>query len=101
MNTLVQALGWTLLHFLWQGLLIAGATALALAALRNARPEARYAVGCGALLACLAWPATGLYLRLAGNASAVDIYAGGLLPAALLAPDSLPDLPLQIGRAHV
>ena len=55
MNALVQALGWTLLHFLWQGLLIGCATALAWAVLRNARPEARYAVGCGALLACLAW----------------------------------------------
>ena len=51
MNDFVQALGWTLLHFLWQGLLIGCATALAWAALRNARPEARYAVGCGALLA--------------------------------------------------
>ncbi|MGK5026564.1 M56 family metallopeptidase [Janthinobacterium sp. RB2R34] len=92
MNTFVQALGWTLLHFLWQGLLIAGATALVLAVLRNARPEARYAVGCGALLACLAWPAAGLYLRLAGSDSAMDMYAGGLLPAALLAPNSLPDM---------
>lgn len=96
MSGFVQALGWTLLHFLWQGLLIAGATALALAALRNARPEARYAVGCGALLACLAWPATGLYLRLAGSASAVDMTAFGLLPAALLAPDSLPDLSMLL-----
>ena len=96
MNALVQALGWTLLHFVWQGLLIAGATALALAALRNARPETRYAVGCGALLACLAWPATGLYLRLAGSASAVDMTAFGLLPAALLAPDNLPDLSMLL-----
>ena len=30
MNALVQALGWTLLHFVWQGLLIAGlSTAIA------------------------------------------------------------------------
>jgi D-alanyl-D-alanine endopeptidase (penicillin-binding protein 7) len=63
MSGFVPALGWTLLHFLWQGLLIGCATALAWAALRNARPEARYAVGCGALLACLCWPAAGLYLR--------------------------------------
>lgn len=92
MNAFVQALGWTLLHFLWQGLLIAGATALVLAALRNARPEARYAVGCGALLACLGWPALGLYLRLTDGVNATAMYAGGLLPAALLAPDSLPDI---------
>ena len=96
MNAFVQALGWTLLHFVWQGLLIAGATALALALLRNARPEARYAVGCGALLACLAWPAAGLYLRLAGGVNATGLYAGDLLPAALLAPDSLPDMSLLL-----
>jgi D-alanyl-D-alanine endopeptidase (penicillin-binding protein 7) len=96
MSGLVQALGWTLLHFLWQGLLIGCATALARAALRNARPEARYAVGCGALLACLAWPAAGLYLRLAGGAYALDMTAGGLLPAALLAPDSLPDMSILL-----
>ena len=96
MNALVQALGWTLLHFLWQGLLIGCATALARAALRNARPEARYAVGCGALLACLAWPAAGLYLRLAGGDVTGALYSSALLPAALLAPDSLPDLDLLL-----
>jgi D-alanyl-D-alanine endopeptidase (penicillin-binding protein 7) len=33
-------------------------------ALRNSA-RVRYAVGCGALLACLCWPAAGLYQRLA------------------------------------
>ncbi|MEG1051012.1 MAG: M56 family peptidase, partial [Janthinobacterium sp.] len=74
MSGFVQALGWTLLHFLWQGLLIGCATALAWAALRNARPEARYAVGCGALLACLAWPAAGLSLRLADGDATGALY---------------------------
>jgi len=92
MSTLVQALGWTLLHFLWQGLLIGCATALALAALRNARPEARYAVGCGALLACLCWPAVGLYLRLASGDAASPAFAGPLLSTTLLAPEGWPGL---------
>ena len=96
MSGFVQALGWTLLHFLWQGLLIGCATALARAALRNARPEARYAVGCGALLACLAWPAAGLYLRLAGGDATAALFSSALLPAALLAPDSLPGLDLLL-----
>ena len=96
MSSFVQALGWTLLHFLWQGLLIGCATALARAALRNARPEARYAVGCGALLACLAWPAAGLYLRLAGGDATGALFSSALLPAALLAPDSLPGLDLLL-----
>ena len=100
MSSFVPALGWTLLHFLWQGLLIGCATALARAILRNARPEARYAVGCGALLACLAWPAAGLYLRLAGGDATGALFSSALLPAALLAPDSLPGLDLLL-RAGV
>ncbi|MEG1327291.1 MAG: M56 family metallopeptidase, partial [Janthinobacterium sp.] len=100
MNGFVPALGWTLLHFLWQGILIRCATALAWAALRNARPEARYAVGCCALLASLAWPAAGLYLRLAGGDTTGALFSGALLPTALLAPDSLPDLDLLL-RATV
>lgn len=96
MSGFVPALGWTLLHFLWQGLLIGCATALAWAALRNARPEARYAVGCGALLACLAWPVAGLYLRLADTQASGVLFTNPLLPAALLVPDSLPDLHLLL-----
>ncbi|UUZ48401.1 hypothetical protein LP420_37240 [Massilia sp. B-10] len=52
---LTDSLGWTLLHFLWQGALIGAAAALALAALRRAAPTHRYAVACTALLACLLW----------------------------------------------
>ena len=96
MSGFVPALGWTLLHFLWQGLLIGCATALAWAVLRNARPESRYAVGCGALLACLAWPAAGLYLRLAGTDASGAMFASPLLPTALLAPEGLPDLDLLL-----
>ena len=53
---LVPSLGWALLHFVWQGALIGCATAVLLVALRNARPERRYAVACFALLLCVAWP---------------------------------------------
>ncbi|MGJ4801920.1 M56 family metallopeptidase [Luteimonas sp. SDU82] len=53
---LVPALAAALLHFLWQGLLIGLVAAAALALLGNARPQARYAVACGALLACVLWP---------------------------------------------
>ena len=53
---LVPVLGRALLHFLWQGAVIGLAAALALQALRNARPQARYAVACLALLACALAP---------------------------------------------
>lgn len=72
MSALTFALGMTLMHFLWQGLLIGCATALALALMRNTRAEYRYLLACSALLACLCWPAIDLYQRLGGSAGAVS-----------------------------
>jgi len=63
---LTDSLGWTLLHFVWQGTLIGVATAVALATLRGAQPAQRYLVACTGLLACLLWPAAELALRLQG-----------------------------------
>ncbi|MFS2006513.1 M56 family metallopeptidase [Duganella sp. CT11-25] len=70
MSAFIFALGLTLMHFLWQGLLLGCATAVALALLRNSRAEYRYWVACSALMACLCWPALDLYQRLAGDAAA-------------------------------
>jgi D-alanyl-D-alanine endopeptidase (penicillin-binding protein 7) len=63
---------------------------LGLFALRHARPQARYALACLALLACIVWPAAGLIARLAAAAPAtVDAtlfaprIAGAAAPAAL------------------
>ena len=64
---LIDSLGWTLLHFIWQGALIGCATALMLLVLRNARLEVRYNIACTGLLACLLWPAAELSLRLQGG----------------------------------
>ncbi|WP_229425085.1 hypothetical protein [Massilia sp. Se16.2.3] len=69
-ESLVSHVGWTLLHFLWQGALVGCATAVALLALRNARPESRYLVACAGLLLCPAWPTAELVLRLAGDSGA-------------------------------
>ncbi len=48
---LAMSLGWTLIHFLWQGTAIAGLTGAVLLALRSASPRLRYAVACLALAA--------------------------------------------------
>jgi D-alanyl-D-alanine endopeptidase (penicillin-binding protein 7) len=69
MSTLIFALGLTLMHFLWQGMLLGCAAYVALTLLRNSRAEYRYLVACVALLACLCWPALELYQRLAGEAA--------------------------------
>jgi beta-lactamase regulating signal transducer with metallopeptidase domain len=51
----VEALGWTLLHFVWQGALVALALSIFLFLARKASPQVRYLAGCGALcLMCLA-----------------------------------------------
>jgi len=77
MHHVITQLGWTLLHFLWQGALIAGGAALGLMALRHARPQARYLLLCTALFACAAWPAAGLMLRLANaGATSAEMFTG-------------------------
>ena len=59
----VRIFAWTLLHFLWQGALVAGGLAVALTALRQRGPGLRYAVALSALLAMVALPlATGSFL---------------------------------------
>lgn len=73
MSALTFSLGLTLMHFLWQGLLIGCATALALALMRNTRAQYRYLLACSALMACLCWPALELYQRLGGSATAVGV----------------------------
>ncbi|MDP1976024.1 M56 family metallopeptidase [Undibacterium sp.] len=58
--TLTELLGWPLLHFVWQGALIASVCAILLALTRNARPQLRYMLACMAMLMCLMWPALGV-----------------------------------------
>lgn len=88
MSGVVSQLGWTLLHFVWQGALVACAAALGMVVLRNSRPQARYALACAALFVCVAWPAAELLLRMQGGATgpaagaAMFTAAGGLGHAA-------------------
>jgi len=63
----IAAIGWALLHFVWEGALIGCATAVLLILLRNRRAESRYLAGCAALLLCLAWPLADLVLMLAAH----------------------------------
>ena len=46
---LIEKLGWALVHFLWEGALIALLFGVANAALRRASANARYLLACGAL----------------------------------------------------
>jgi len=63
----VELLGWTLLHFVWQGALVAAVLAGALYLLRTHSPRVRYVVSCAALLGLLALPVgTGVVLNGSG-----------------------------------
>ena len=52
-----QVMGWALLHFVWQGALVGGLTAIALAALRKSAADIRYVVSTIGLSLMLTLPA--------------------------------------------
>ena len=52
-----QVMGWALLHFVWQGALVGGLTAIALAALRRSAADVRYVVSTIGLSLMLTLPA--------------------------------------------
>src|SRR3954470_21817171 len=52
-----QAIGWALLHFIWQGTLVAALTAVALACLRNGAADIRYVISAIGLSLMLTLPA--------------------------------------------
>lgn len=72
---LAPALGATLLHFLWQGTLLALLASGALALLRDARAQTRYAIACLALFAALLLPLLTLGWLLASPSPAVSVVA--------------------------
>jgi beta-lactamase regulating signal transducer with metallopeptidase domain len=57
MNTPMQAIGWTLIHFVWQGTAIALVIAAALRATERRSPNVRYLIACAGLALMLAAPA--------------------------------------------
>lgn len=79
---LVSALGWALIDFLWQGLAVGSTVAIALMLLRNARPQARYAVACAALALCAALPIFGVIRALQTDAAVAVPLLGSVASAA-------------------
>ena len=79
MNPWMQATGWTLIHFVWQGGLLALATAVGLRLCRRRSSEARYAIACAGLAAMLAAPVvTAAFVRTPDSAL---VSRGKVLPA--------------------
>src|SRR4051812_16967407 len=68
-----RALGWTLIHFIWQGALVAALFAGLRLMLRNSGADARYALSCAAMLLLLVLPlATFTSIRASLTNASVD-----------------------------
>jgi len=77
---LAQAIGWALVHLLWQGVLVAAILAAALALLQRRSANARYFASCAALVALL----------LLGVATTVRTYNNSLVSPAPVIEETTP-----------
>src|SRR6059036_2977616 len=92
----VGAIGWALLHLLWQGVLVAAILAAALALLHRQSANARYLASCGALVLLVALGVATAYrayepanvgTELSAYVGTGSSPSGGLKPAATLEAD--------------
>ncbi|HEU4852938.1 MAG TPA: M56 family metallopeptidase [Telluria sp.] len=81
LSAFMPSLAWALLDFVWQGMLVGWAAALLFSLMRKSRPQARYLVGCAALLLCVALPLSGIVARMA-EAPLIAQVSGTMLPLA-------------------
>ena len=102
MNTLlaplVPALGWALLNFLWQGILIGLVVVPLLGLLRSARPQARYALLLVALFTCICLPTVAVLRSFYHPGPAVVAATDGLINAQWL--DGAGSAPAQAWQAQ-
>ena len=96
----VRRLGWTLLHFLWQGAAAAALLTVLLAAMRRATPRRRYAAACAVMAAMVAAPVLTFLLlapatppHAAARAHAVPAAYAGAAAEVSPAPDRAPAPP--------
>jgi len=82
---MIEALGWGLIHFIWQGTLVALSLAGVLQMLRGASTSARYATACAALLLTLMAPP--VTIAIIGSATQGKP-ANGLPPVSAAQPES-------------
>ena len=96
--TLVPLLGRALLDFVWQGALIGLVAGIVLSTIGNARPNARYAVGCLALLACALAPIIDIVVLLLAHQS-TPAFAMVRSPFAGMASGAITALPAVVAWA--
>ena len=76
----MQALGWALVHFLWQGMVIAAIAASAMTLFR--RPAARYLIGVNALALMLLAPIATFFFYSEQHANSIEVVKSPLVAAA-------------------
>ena len=82
LNGWLDTIGWTLVHFVWQGAMIGAVIAAVLAACQRSSSQARYLVACLGLAALLAAPiATAVMLRSSPSTSVLRSPATFAAPA--------------------
>jgi beta-lactamase regulating signal transducer with metallopeptidase domain len=96
----VQAVGWTLVHFVWQGALVSAVAAVLLALLRRSAADVRYVVATIALSVMVTLPIVTavqiLWLPPSGGSArlATDLPTKGDLPPKGGSHESMPSTPL-------
>src|SRR5262247_1319966 len=86
-QSLIEALGWALIHFIWQGTLVALFLAGLLWMLRSCSSNVRYATACAALLLMLVLPPATMAI-ISGSTS--EKKTGELQPVFTAQPDPQP-----------
>ncbi|HEY6138409.1 MAG TPA: M56 family metallopeptidase, partial [Thermoanaerobaculia bacterium] len=103
-SPLAQAIGWALVHLVWQGVIVAGILAAVLALLQKKSAHLRYLVACAAMLVLLAL-ATATAIRAYDGGSAGALVPATAQAATVAAPDAAPstDAPTFLGwtRTHL
>ncbi len=87
---IVEALGWTLVHFTWQGAVIAGWYKLAETLVAARGPQARYVVGLGALIAMIVASGVTFATSLGGALQTPPVSVAVILAPKSFAAQALP-----------
>ena len=90
---MIRTLGWTLLHFVWQGAAVASVLACLNLALRRSVPQARYVLACASLLLMLVLPALSFRVLSAAPATAPSL-TGAIALQAPIATDGATTRPI-------
>lgn len=88
-GSLVYPVGWVLLHFLWQGVVVGAVLSLGLPILRRRSASIRYGVACVALGIILILPAATLWYIWTPAPAAVSVVTKVLTAEVLVVSDSL------------